>query len=124
MDDALSGFDRVTEWLQHAPGADLVYGDPVERDDRTVVPVARVRYRVAGGFGAGTGDAGDDTEASEGGGGGGLGDATATPVGVVEVSDAGTRVVRFDRGWRRGAVGAALGAAAGMAVGLALGRRG
>lgn len=108
--------DRVTE----SAGVDAVYGEPVEAHGRTVVPVAKVAY----GFGAGSGTGGDAEERDDGegphestgsGGGGGV---AASPVGVVEVSDEGTRFVRFDDR-RRVAVGAVLG----LALGYLLGRR-
>jgi hypothetical protein len=59
--------------LAAARGARLCYGEPVQVDGRTVIPVARVR--AAGGFG-------------KGGGGGSL---NAAPVGFIEVAAEGTR---------------------------------
>jgi hypothetical protein len=59
--------------LAAARGARLCYGDPVQVEGRTVIPVARVR--AAGGLG-------------ERGGGGRL---DAVPVGFIEVSSTGTR---------------------------------
>jgi uncharacterized spore protein YtfJ len=58
-----------------------VYGEPIERDGTTVIPVARVR----GGGGAGNGE-----DVKEGGGGSGSGAGfamEATPVGVYVVRD-------------------------------------
>ena len=121
--DVLDGFQRVTEWLQDAPTVETVYGDPVERDDRTVVPVARLRYRAIGGFGYGEG--GGETETGEGqsagGGGGGVGGVEVTPVGALDVGDDGTTFVRFDggSGWARVLVAAGLG----VVLGALLGRR-
>jgi hypothetical protein len=60
--------------LAAARGARLCYGDPVQVDGRTVIPVARVR--AAGGFGRG------------GAGGGRL---DAVPVGFIEVAAGGSR---------------------------------
>ena len=59
--------------LAAARGARLCYGDPVQVEGRTVIPVARVR--AAGGLG-------------ERGGGGRL---DAVPVGFIEVSPTGSR---------------------------------
>lgn len=68
-----------------------VYGEPVAAGDKTIVPVARISY----GFGGGS------RGQNEGGGGGGL---TASPVGFIEVTPAGTRFVSF--GDRRRLAGA------------------
>ncbi|AWB28651.1 spore germination protein GerW family protein [Halococcoides cellulosivorans] len=63
--------------------ADAVFGPPIERADRTVVPVARVGYGLGGG-------GGHDAEGEGGGLGGGV---SARPAGALEVSDTGTRFV-------------------------------
>ena len=72
-------------WLERLAGAvggsvraQTVYGQPVERDGITVIPVARVSY----GFGAG-GGASAGAEHGEGGGGAGQ----ARPVGFISVRD-------------------------------------
>ncbi|WP_255197915.1 GerW family sporulation protein [Halorarius litoreus] len=116
--DVPDGFEAVTKWLQSAPGVETVYGDPVERDDRTVVPVAQVRYGVAGGFGWGS-DGETDEKTSTGGGGGGTGGARVTPVGALEVSDSGTEFVRFEAGggWKRVVLAAVLGIVLGVLLG-------
>ena len=64
--------------------AKSVYGEPVNAHGRTIVPVARIRC----GFGGGSGKKPHDHNAEGEGGGGGL---LATPVGVFEISEAGTR---------------------------------
>ena len=63
-----------------------VYGDPVTVGDRTVIPVAKVRYA----FGGGGGNKG------EGEGGAGGGHVSAGPCGALEVSADGTRFIVFD----------------------------
>jgi uncharacterized spore protein YtfJ len=66
-----------------------IYGEPISAHGRTVIPVAKIMYGY--GAGAGTGGVGDSSARGEGGGGGG--GVRAIPVGVVEVSDQGTRFV-------------------------------
>ncbi len=77
-----------------------VFGDPVTSGDRTILPVARVRY----GFGGGSGK-GREPQAGVGGGGGG--GAVLRPCGYVEITPAGTRLVRFHEPEKYLAVGAA-----------------
>jgi hypothetical protein len=86
------------KFLAAARGARLCYGEPVQVDGRTVIPVARVR--AAGRMG-------------KGGGGGGL---NAEPVGFIEVAAEGTRFERIEQprvGARALATG---GAVAGLVV--------
>ncbi len=91
-----------------------MFGDPIERGDRTVVPVARVAFGFGGGYGSG-GKAESEQTGQGGGGGGG---ATATPVGALEITDEGTRFVRFEE--RRRSLGVLV---VGVVAGLLLGRR-
>ena len=91
--------------LAAARGARLCYGEPVQVDGRTVIPVARVR--AVGGMG-------------KGGGGGGL---NAEPVGFIEVAADGTRFERIEHprvGARALATGGA--AIAGLVAAAALRR--
>ncbi len=64
--------------------ASAVYGEPVDQDGVTVVPVARVRW----GFGSGAGMGSDEDGTGEpdfGGGGGGM--VSAHPIGFIELRD-------------------------------------
>lgn len=70
--------------------AAAVFGEPVERDAVTVIPVAKARFGFGGGGGGGTSDTGD-----EGSGGGGGGGAAVTPIGFIEVSGDGARFKRI-----------------------------
>ncbi|HYN69869.1 MAG TPA: sporulation protein [Candidatus Eisenbacteria bacterium] len=74
---------RILERLVSQVGgharAEAVFGDPVERDGVTVIPVARVRWGVGGGGGSAVDGAGS-------GGGGGL---AADPIGYIEITSAG-----------------------------------
>ena len=65
--------------------ASLIYGDPVERDGVTVIPVASAKFMIGGGGGT------DPGKAQEGSGGGGGG--TVTPVGYIELKDGRSRFV-------------------------------
>lgn len=69
--------------------ASTVYGEPVERDGVTVVPVAATRFAIGGGGGS------DSTKAQEGEGGGGAGGLT--PVGYIELKDGSSRYVPLVR---------------------------
>src|SRR5947208_5857372 len=77
-----------------------VYGEPIAAHGRTIIPVAR----VCCGFGGGAGK-GKQGELGEGeGGGGGL---MAFPIGVFEISDAGTEFVPLHDKRKLAAVGLA-----------------
>ena len=102
--------ELIVERLQQSASVESVYGEPIESADRMVVPVARIAY----GFGSG----GSENEGDEEGGFGGGGGLAATPVGALEITEAGTRFVRFDEP-RRMAVAFVVG----LLIGLRLGRR-
>lgn len=77
------------EGLAHQLGitanAKHIYGEPVERDGVTVVPVAQAAY----GFGGGSGKKKKGELAGEGSGGGG--GAMLIPVGYIEIKNGQTR---------------------------------
>src|SRR5215212_9113778 len=75
--------ERMAERLGGAATARAVFGEPVERDGVTVIPVARVRWGFGGGGGAGEGK--DGPGAGEGGGGG----VMASPAGYIEITASG-----------------------------------
>ena len=68
---------RMTEKLGATARAATVFGDPVERNGVTVIPVAKARW----GFGGGAGKRKDEDGA---GGGGGV---QVIPVGFIELKD-------------------------------------
>jgi len=70
-----SFLQRLAESVQVHANAKQVYGEPVERNGMTIIPVARVQWGFGGG-GIGRGPA------ERGGGGGG---ARAYPVGFIEL---------------------------------------
>ena len=74
--------ERIAETLDGAARSSTVYGDPVERDGVTVIPVAKVQYGFGGGGGEGKGHAGDHGEGAGGGGG-----VVAKPIGYIEMKN-------------------------------------
>ena len=76
---------NIAEKLGAAAKVSLVFGEPVERDGVTVIPVAKSRW----GFGGGGGKT--KHENGSGGGGGTL----VTPVGFIEITNGGARFQRI-----------------------------
>ena len=70
--------ERLAERVGGRASVTAVFGEPIERGDLTVVPVARIRW----GFGGGSGTAGPETDASGSGGGGGV---AADAIGYIEI---------------------------------------
>jgi uncharacterized spore protein YtfJ len=96
-------FRSTVEFLKNSAAVKSVFGEAVTAQGKTVIPVARIAY----GFGGGSGHKG------EGGGGG----VTASPLGVLELTEGGTRFVPFDE--KRKLAACVL---IGMAIGFAWGR--
>ena len=74
----------MAEKLGMVARAATVFGEPVERDGITVIPVAKARW----GFGGGAGqrkDKGDHGKEEDGAGGGG--GVQVTPVGFIEITN-------------------------------------
>lgn len=102
--------------LQGSASAKIIYGDPVTAHGRTIIPVGKVAWGFGGGLGPGRirPENLDKGSVGEGGGGG----VAATPVGIIEISDAGTRFISIEQSWKPWA-----GLAAGILVGLIVGRK-
>lgn len=66
-------------------GAHAAFGEPVEREGVTVIPVAKVRFGFGGGSGRGIEEKGEKGEIGEGSGGGG--GAMTSPLGFIEIKD-------------------------------------
>ena len=79
-------FNRLVRSLGGTATASAVFGDPVEKGGVTIVPVARVRFGVGGGFGRGPGKKKRDEDAADQVGYGQGGGAQASPVGYIEIS--------------------------------------
>jgi uncharacterized spore protein YtfJ len=69
-----------------------VFGEPVQREGMTVIPVARARFGFGGGGGSGS------RQGDEGSGGGGGGAAFVSPVGYIEVRDGSAEFKRISTG--------------------------
>ena len=83
---AIDGFvERMAELVGGKASVRAVFGDPIERDGITVIPVARVRWGFGGG--AGRGPVVEDGLSGSGTGGGG--GVTADPVGYLEIGPDG-----------------------------------
>jgi uncharacterized spore protein YtfJ len=72
---------RIGQTVGDKAKVSAVFGDPVEREGVTVIPVAKARFGFGGGGGAG------GREGEEGSGGGGGGGALVSPVGYIELHD-------------------------------------
>jgi uncharacterized spore protein YtfJ len=77
-----SFIEQLAQRLGISASATTVYGQPVERGDVTVIPVAKARY----GFGGGSGTNKKGDEGSGGGGG-----VAVTPIGYIEIKDGKTQ---------------------------------
>jgi len=94
--DIFDSVRNAIDGIDESADVRRVYGDPITVNGKTLVPVARVAYGIGGGFGQSTGtEAEDETRTGDSEGGGGGGGMIALPVGVLEVSEEGTRFVRF-----------------------------
>jgi uncharacterized spore protein YtfJ len=84
----------LLERMHSTANAETVFGPSRQERGRTIVPVARVAYGLGGGAGSAASKKrkhdGDPQPDEGAGGGGGI---TVTPVGVLEVTDSGTRFV-------------------------------
>lgn len=69
---------QLADRLSGAANANTIYGQPVERDGITVIPVAKASWGVGGGDGGKNGDNGGT------GGGGGI---SVRPVGYIEIKE-------------------------------------
>jgi uncharacterized spore protein YtfJ len=97
-------FGSIGELLERSLNIRHVYGEPVQRGETTVIPVAKIAYAFGGGGGQAPGrarshgtEAGaepkDSRRDAEGAGGGGA--VRMTPVGALEIGPDGTRFIHF-----------------------------
>jgi uncharacterized spore protein YtfJ len=74
--------DRIGAAVGQKAQVSTIFGEPVEREHVTVIPVAKARFGFGGGGGSGARGQGE-----QGSGGGGGGGAVVSPVGYIEVRD-------------------------------------
>jgi uncharacterized spore protein YtfJ len=74
--------ERIGRAVGKRAQASAVFGEPVQRDGVTVIPVARARFGFGGGGGTGPAE-----EKGQGSGSGGGGGGAVSPVGYIEVRD-------------------------------------
>ncbi|KAA0241041.1 MAG: sporulation protein [Dehalococcoidia bacterium] len=80
-----SFIDNLVERIGGRASSRTIFGDPIERDGVTVIPVAKVRWGFGGGAGSGGEEDGYESDHGQGaGGGGGL---SAAPLGFIEIRD-------------------------------------
>ena len=82
--------ERIGQTVGQKAQASTIFGEVVEREGVTVIPVAKARFGFGGGGGAGT--RGEEDRGSGGGGGGGV---AVSPVGYIEVRDRGSEFKRI-----------------------------
>jgi uncharacterized spore protein YtfJ len=80
--------DMMAERFGATANAATIFGAPIERDEITVIPVAKVAYGFGGGRGRG----------SDGDGSGGGGGMRVSPVGYIEMRNGGA-VYKPIRNW-------------------------
>src|SRR5215475_13762629 len=81
--------DQIGQSVGKRAQVSTVFGEPVEREGLTVIPVAKARF----GFGGGGGSGGPPGKEGSGGGGGGGG--MVTPIGFIEVRAGGAEFKRI-----------------------------
>jgi uncharacterized spore protein YtfJ len=79
--------ERLASIVGNSVRVTTIFGEPVEKEGVTVIPVARARWGFGGGRGSG-GNNGENQKGSDTGGGAGV---KVSPVGYVEVRDGRAR---------------------------------
>lgn len=80
--------ERIGQTVGQRAQVSTIFGEAVEREGVTVIPVAKARFGFGGGGGAGT--RGEKDRGSGGGGG-----VVVTPIGYIEVRDHGSEFKRI-----------------------------
>src|SRR5262245_30088296 len=96
--NASNMLEKMSETLGSTAHVRSVFGEPIQMEGKTVIPIAKIAYGFGGGFGSGHGKPGSADEAGtmrEGEGGGGGGGVRAFPAGALEITSESTRFVPF-----------------------------
>jgi uncharacterized spore protein YtfJ len=80
--------ERIGQTVGKTAQVGTIFGEPVEREGVTVIPVGKARFGFGGGGGGGS------REGGAGSGGGGGGGGVVSPIGFIEVRD---RTAEFRR---------------------------
>jgi uncharacterized spore protein YtfJ len=73
--------DRIGQTVGQRAQVSTIFGEPVDREGITVIPVAKARFGFGGGGGSGA------RQGDEGSGGGGGGGVSVNPIGYIELHD-------------------------------------
>jgi len=85
-------FDAIED-IRDKASVNTVFGEPVVAGDKTIIPIASIKYGFGFGYGEGpTEDEGEQETESLGQGGGAGGGVAAHPVAVLEITDEGVVV--------------------------------
>ena len=84
---------QAIEEMRDKASVSAVFGEPVEVGERTIIPVADIKYGFGLGYGEGPAKSDEGEEPSAAGQGGGAGGGIAArPVAVLEITDDGVKV--------------------------------
>jgi uncharacterized spore protein YtfJ len=106
--------DRLGERIGGQASVKAVFGEPTERGDVTVIPVARVRWGL--GAGSGTGPVSSATTNGENVGSGAGGGVMSDPMGYIEVRPSGATFVPLSSPYVNPALVLAVGLAMGVVI--------
>ena len=77
-----SPIGRIFEKFRQQRDVSLVYGEPIEVENKKILPVARINYIVGGGGGGSSGETGNSSVSQGEGGGGHI---SIRPLGIYEI---------------------------------------
>jgi uncharacterized spore protein YtfJ len=108
--------DRLGERIGAQASVKAVFGEPIERGDVTVIPVARVRWGLGGGSGTGPVSRATTNGEGSGSGSGAGGGMMAAPMGYLEVRPTGAIYVPLASAYPNPALVLAMGISLGVII--------